>query len=336
MNRNRIPGSIIFLSAIILLFSQATLATFSIVAVDTVTGEVGSVGASCIDTTMSGLRNLRIDRISEIVPGRGAINGQQSWAQTTLALARTRMIAGDSPAQIMAMLMQPQNNPQIYQYLIIDIFNGHPRDTAFTGSTGTNYKNHIIGRDFALAGNCLMGQLVLDSMRNAFVRSKGLPLPDRLMAGILGAKFAGADYRCINQGLSSLSAYIRVAKPNDSNYLHIAFGKLPAGVEPLEELKKRFDAWKRTAIAAGRYYQKPAHDITVGRGTANSLILSFSGPSPDRIGVTDLRGRAIEAACIIEPGTAHLTFAKNARGLYLISWHKNRMMLGTKPVTIMR
>jgi uncharacterized Ntn-hydrolase superfamily protein len=315
-------------STAVLLCSSVASATFSIVAVDSVTREVGSVGASCIDTTMSGLRNLRIDRISEIVPGRGAINGQQSWAQAELAKAKASMRAGDSPGQILSMLMAPQNNPQIYQYVIIDLANGHPRDTAFTGATGTNYKNHIIGRDFALAGNCLMGQHVLDSMRNAFVRSKGLPLADRLMAGILGAKFAGADARCLNQGVSSLSAYIRVAKPADSNDLHIAFGKLPAGVEPLAELKRRFDAWKGTTRLRGGDAQGPGDYFRA------DIDQTVNG-APDRIDVADLTGRMAMKHRRVGTETG-MPLLGTAGGVYLVHGYAGGRNLGVRKLAAWR
>jgi uncharacterized Ntn-hydrolase superfamily protein len=44
--------------------------TFSIVAVDTITGEVGSAGASCIPGSMI---------ISDVHPGLGAIHTQSYW-----------------------------------------------------------------------------------------------------------------------------------------------------------------------------------------------------------------------------------------------------------------
>ena len=47
--------------------------TFSIVAVDTVTGEIGSAGASCIDESQIEGGALII---SDVIPGRGAIHTQ--------------------------------------------------------------------------------------------------------------------------------------------------------------------------------------------------------------------------------------------------------------------
>ncbi|MEO0474258.1 MAG: secretion protein, partial [Bacteroidota bacterium] len=47
--------------------------TFSIVAVDSVTGEVGSAGATCLDATNNGVSAVII---SDVLPGRGAIHTQ--------------------------------------------------------------------------------------------------------------------------------------------------------------------------------------------------------------------------------------------------------------------
>ena len=62
--------------------------TFSSVAVDAATGEVGSAGASCIAGSII---------ISDIIPGRGAIHTQAYWRSTNQNNARIRMNLGDSP-----------------------------------------------------------------------------------------------------------------------------------------------------------------------------------------------------------------------------------------------
>ena len=65
--------------------------TFSIVAVDSITGEIGSAGATCLAS-----EDGAID-ISDIVLGVGAIHTQSFWHPTNQVNARTRMNAGDSP-----------------------------------------------------------------------------------------------------------------------------------------------------------------------------------------------------------------------------------------------
>ena len=51
-------------------------------------------------------------------------------------------------------------------------------------------------------------------MENQFLSTDG-SLSDKLMASLQGANIAGADTRCLDDGTSSLSAFIRVANPHD-------------------------------------------------------------------------------------------------------------------------
>ena len=92
---------LIFFSLIQFLLSDDT---FSIVAVDTVTGQVGSAGASCIQGSII---------ISDVHPGLGAIHTQSYW------------------------------------------------------------KGHKVGDTYAIQGNILLGQSILDNMEEAFLTQYG-------------------------------------------------------------------------------------------------------------------------------------------------------------------
>ena len=72
--------------------------TFSIVAVDPDTRQVGSAGATCLDSVLEGTSAVII---SYIKPGVGAIHTQSYWNPINQANASTRMDAGDSPEAIM-------------------------------------------------------------------------------------------------------------------------------------------------------------------------------------------------------------------------------------------
>ncbi|MDP1727053.1 MAG: DUF1028 domain-containing protein, partial [Bacteroidota bacterium] len=93
--------------------------TFSIVAVDSVTGEVGSAGASCVDLFQ--FTGYAIDFLGELFPGKGAINTQAAYDPANQANARNRMNAGDNPAQLIAWLESNDigDDPTIRQYGIV-------------------------------------------------------------------------------------------------------------------------------------------------------------------------------------------------------------------------
>ncbi len=78
-----------------ILANSLLLATFSIVAVDTTTGEVGSAGGSCIAGSII---------ISDIHPGVGAIHTQSYYLQANQNYASTLMDQGFSPFEIMELL----------------------------------------------------------------------------------------------------------------------------------------------------------------------------------------------------------------------------------------
>ena len=69
--------------------------TYSIVALDTATREVGSAGASCVDLTF--IPSIPEDFLSEIFPDTGAINTQAAYSSYNQANAKDRIRAGDLP-----------------------------------------------------------------------------------------------------------------------------------------------------------------------------------------------------------------------------------------------
>lgn len=230
------------------LFSQDT---FSIVAVDSITGEIGSAGASCVGSSSGYPHGAQI--LSDVIPGIGAIHTQASWHATNQQRAHDWMMQGLSPQEIIDLLVANDvgNNPTIRQYGIVDYNSGHPRSAAYTGVNCMDYKNHVAHLNYSIQGNILMGQEILDSMESRFLNTGGT-LADRLMAALQGAKVIGADTRCGIHNTSSQSSFLRVARMNnqpDSLYLDLYMsypynltGIYP--VDPIDSLQTLYDAWK--------------------------------------------------------------------------------------------
>ena len=218
--------------------------TFSITAIDTVTGEVGSAGASCIGAPQipSGCFIL-----SDVKPGVGVIHTQAYYLPQNQNYASGLMDMGLHPEDIIDSLVANdyQNNPHIRQYGIIDYFDGEIRRAAYTGINCDDYKNHILGPNYTIQGNILLGQEILDSMEARFINTEG-ELACKLMAALQGAKVIGADTRCLDDGVSSLSAFLRVAQPLDlpyNLYLNLNIPSTPAGVDPIDSLQTLVDLW---------------------------------------------------------------------------------------------
>lgn len=237
----------ILIIALLFPFSIQAQHTFSIVAVDSTTGEIGSAGATCGDSIVWPSTKGAVI-ISDVLPGLGAIHTQALYKVENQNNANARMKAGSSPDDIIAYLKSNDvdGNPEVRQYGVVTYNNGSPQSAGFTGSNCSDYKNHVLGANYAIQGNILLGQEILDSMEARFNRTNSC-LADKLMAAMQGANVIGADTRCRVEGTSSLSAFLRLAKPDnkaDSLHIDIVIAGTDFGVEPIDELQKRFDSWK--------------------------------------------------------------------------------------------
>ncbi|MBL7911610.1 MAG: DUF1028 domain-containing protein [Bacteroidia bacterium] len=251
--------------------------TFSIVGLDSTSRQIGSAGASCLDLYFAGINDPAF--LTDILPDTGVVNTQSYFIQANQDNARTRMRLGETPVQIINWLVanDANNNPQFKQYGIV-AFNGNsPSSASHTGSTCINYKNHINGHIngfyYAIQGNILVGQKILDSMEARFRNTSG-SLACRLMAAMQGAKVIGADTRCNNS--SSLFAFMQVANPNDIHgnpSLNISLKtKQSDNVEPIDSLQKLFNLNESCSTVSipenkntstNTFYPNPSNDFLI-------------------------------------------------------------------------
>jgi len=226
--------------------------TFSIAAVDPVTGEVGSAGATCLSNSDCGGCGGAVV-ISQLTPGKGAINAQASVCipNSNALNGNGQINMGQSASQTLAYLLGNDacsaGDTSNRQYGIATLDgNMMPDVAAFTGSNALGYAGQRVGATYAIQGNILLGPEILDSMEARFNASAGQPLCDRLMEALQGANVPGADSRCLSNGTSSKSSYIRVAKPGDGVFiwLNLVLSEVPPGVEPIDSLNTVFTEWK--------------------------------------------------------------------------------------------
>jgi uncharacterized Ntn-hydrolase superfamily protein len=329
----------IILSAVILFpFIITGQHTFSIVAVDTATGQVGAAGASCIDINNS----YNINRINELVPGRGAINAQANWDFTNLANAKQRMERGDTPEEIIEWLKNndSQGRPQRMQYVIADISGSNePRAAAYTGSSAMDWAGHQVGDNYATAGNILIGARPVDSIESKFQQATGT-LAERLMAALQGANFAGADKRCESEGVSSRSAFIRVALPTDPDgeyYCDLDVPETPYGVEPIDELQELFDEWNDTATGLIKGYQIESIDCLLHHNKNSGIIsITLNNIKPDNIEVINFLGKKLMTKTGIQQQNVSLDLKRFGNGIYFINFYKNRIKLGANKVSLVK
>jgi uncharacterized Ntn-hydrolase superfamily protein len=294
--------------------------TFSIVALDSITGEVGSAGASCVDLFGTGYSD---HFLGDLIPGVGAINTQAYYLGGNQTNARTRMNAGDTPQEIIDWLVANdiQGNPDIRQYGVVGFVNGSPQSAAHTGVSTNDFKGHKVGPNYSIQGNILLGQEVLDSMEARFNAATG-DLACKLMGAMQGANMVGADTRCASNGTSSLFAFVKVSLPTDPynapSFLVSVRTHNNAGIEPIDTLQTLFDAVKNCAatgvsdpqLSPLQLYPNPAHDeISIALpGMADAVIVYT---------VCDARGQVVLSQ--VGGPQASLAIGALAPGIYLLS-----------------
>lgn len=271
--------------------------TFSIVAMDPQTGEVGSAGATCLDDDdIAGGAII----ISDVIPGLGAVNTQSFWIKSNQDKAHDLLANGMNAKMILELMVagDTQNTPATRQYGAVTLSGNQGENTAaFTGDECFDVKKHVVGDYFAIQGNILLNEGVIDSMHARFLREDG-PLHQRLMAAMQGANLPGADQRCLAEGVSSKSAFIRVAKMGDhpdSLWLDCNVSKTAYGVEPIDELQKKYNEF---LLALNANDLDDVSVTTYPNPAINTITIEAENGSVDQYKVYDISGRLVKSSRI--------------------------------------
>lgn len=167
-------------------------ATWSILIVDTRTGEIALGSATCL--TRLDLRELT----PVLIAGRGAVTAQSAGDSTgrNRALIRDRLIQGVPVADILAELSGFDASHQSRQYGMIDAEGGV---VTFTGSQASAWAGGVTGSHgdlvWAVQGNILTGPNVVGGPVQAIIDTPG-DLAAKLMAAMVAARVEGGDGRC--------------------------------------------------------------------------------------------------------------------------------------------
>ena len=132
---------------------------------------------------------------------------------------------GFSPKKTLETLLEKDSEREERQVIIIDI---EGRIAAFTGKKAVEWKGHIIGRNYAVAGNMLVGEEVIEAMAEAFEKSKGEPLAEGLLRALEAGQRVGGDKR------GKTSAALKVC---DNEGLRINL-RVDLNPNPIKELRK--------------------------------------------------------------------------------------------------
>ena len=203
-----------------------SVSTFSIVALDRQTGEIGIAVAS------------KFLAVGAVVPwaqaGVGGI-ATQAWANLSYGPEGLRLLSGGAPAdEVVKRLLEPDEHRQQRQMGVVD---AQGRSAAWTGQECFNWAGHRSGDGFTCQGNILAGPQVVEAMAETFQRTAG-PLPERLVAVLEAGQGQGGDSR----GQQSAALYVVKEKGSYGGYLDRYIDlRVDDHPTPIAELRKLLD-----------------------------------------------------------------------------------------------
>ncbi len=172
------------------------VSTFSIVARDSVTGELGVAVAS------------RFFAVGSVVPWAKAEIGAvatQAFANTTFGLRGLDLLEkGATPEEVVNILLRTDQEPERRQFGIVS---ADGKSATYTGKKCNSWAGGRNGPNYAIQGNILAGESVITAMETAFLQTKGT-LAERIYAALIAGEKNGGDAR------GKQSAAILVVKKN--------------------------------------------------------------------------------------------------------------------------
>jgi len=253
-------GTVLYLLYIALSQDRST---YSIVAVDPATGDVGAAGASCVPISATSLAVL--------VPGQGAAAVQAAAIVPQNKIKVLGLLReGKTASEIISLMSGDAYDSEvdIRQYGVVTLNKGNIEVAGFTGNETANWSGDRQDSTYAVSvqGNTLQSEAVVSDALAAFSAADIGPaeFPDRLVRALEAASAAGGDRRCNNPSgfqQTAEAAFIVVAKadqpsfttplgkepsPNDPAlpWLYISVIEAKGGPNPLLELRSRYDAWR--------------------------------------------------------------------------------------------
>ena len=215
----------ILVVALLLVPAWPASATFSIVGIDPVTGDLGIAVAS------------RYFAVGAVVPwadaGVGAVATQAGvnvgYGPRALELLRQGLTA----QQVMDRLFAEDTFPgkDARQLAIVD---AKGNIAVFTGDAANAWRGHVKGKTWSAQGNILVGQHVVEAMGRAFDQTND-ELAEKLYAALKAGDEAGGDSR----GRQSASILVvRKAGGRNTNNDRYVFVNVDDHQDPISELRR--------------------------------------------------------------------------------------------------
>jgi uncharacterized Ntn-hydrolase superfamily protein len=240
-------------AAIVCLAAPSAFATWSIIALDSRSGEIVMASATCLrqGTFRSlGVKDLR-DIQAVVVPGKGAGMAQAALdpSRKNQKLIEAELKKGTAPEQILTLLKASDRSVESRQFGILD---SQGRSVGFTGQSTLMTALSESGRTadniyYQIQGNILASEKVVHEASRAIERAAPT-LALRVMAAMEAADAEGGDRRCTG-GKTSDVAYIWIVDRAGATplYLSVTDENIAPSEDrdPVKTLRARFNKTAR-------------------------------------------------------------------------------------------
>lgn len=205
--------------------------TFSIVARCPKTLALGVCVSTAVPATGSVVPHV------EAKVGAIATQGQTSVLYGINGLELLKM--GLSPQTALDAMLKEDSEREKRQVAIID---KDGRKAAFTGKETLEWKGHLIGEDYVVAGNALVGAQVIEAMAQTFENSKD-DLAERLLKALEAGQEIGGDKR----GRTSAALFVVDKQPLPTRpFIDL---RVDAHPNPVAELRRVWEDFKKLFLS---------------------------------------------------------------------------------------
>jgi uncharacterized Ntn-hydrolase superfamily protein len=256
---------ILIIAAIILLLSNLSVAqtffgteplanTYSIIARDSITGEMGVAVQS---------HWFSVGSIVSWGEAGVGIVATQSFVNPSFGIRGLELLKqGLSPQEAVDKLISEDEGRDVRQLAILD---SKGRVAAYTGKNCIPDAGQIVGNNFSVQANLMANDKVWPAMAKAFENSKG-QLAERMIAALEAAQQAGGDIRGKQSAVILVVKEISTGKVWEDRLIDLRVEDHP---EPIKEIKRILKVYRA-------YEHMNAGDLAIEKGNMELAMQEYS------------------------------------------------------------
>ena len=234
--------------------SEPLANTFSIVARDSVTGEMGVAVQS---------HWFNVGAVVSWGEAGVGVVATQSFVNPSFGIRGLELLKqGLSPEEAVNKLISEDEGRDVRQLAILDV---KGRVAAYTGKDCIPAAGHITGNNFSVQANLMLNDKVWPEMAKAFEQTEG-PLAERMVSALEAAQKAGGDIR------GKQSAAILVVKGTSSGKVwedRLIDLRVEDNPEPIKEIKRVLKVYRA-------YEHMNAGDLATEKGNMELAMKEYS------------------------------------------------------------